>query len=220
MARSLAAATLGLGVAVSSSAQAAGLVGPAAMVLGYVLTFVAVVGYVYDRFLIAALPLVALVAARGLAWAIERLPSPGARTMGTVVAAAACLVPGALLTARQLTDTRFGVERWMQERLVNDPLVLGVGTALYLPNLYPFQHRLVPSASVPELLEWNPGVVVLNADWFDRPGQPPGSMVRHDLTEAGFEPVHVVERTPAGGRWWPLVGSGLHIDPRTRTSAS
>lgn len=209
----VAAGTIGMGVTVSSGASRQCLGGLVVMTAGYLTTFVGAVGYVYDRFLVAVLPLVALLAARGTASGLDRISRAHVRSAVTVLVLSAYLTPGALLVVRQLSDTRFEAETWMRDHLLDDPLVLGVGTALYLPNLYPFQHRIVPTAAVAELLEWNPRVIVLNGDWLDRPGQPPRSMVTQDLARAGFEQMYTVERIPAVRRLWPLLASGLHIHP-------
>jgi hypothetical protein len=209
----LVAAALGLGVSISEGASSRGVLGLTVLPLGYLLTFVGVVGYVYDRFLLAVLVIVALFAARGIDWALHLIRHFRTRQVVTALTLAGLLYPTASLSVRQATDTRRQAEVWMQDHLLDDPLVLGVGTALYLPNLFPYRHRLVPSASVDELLEWDPDVIVFNEDWFERPGQPPGRMVARDMTEAGYSQVFTVERAASSSGWGPPLATGLYIDP-------
>jgi hypothetical protein len=100
----------------------------------------------------------------------------------------------------------------MQQHLTNDPSVLAIGSPLYLPNLYPFQHRVVPAASIPEILSWNAEVLVVNEDWLERRGQPSDDTLERDLRAAGYDKAYATGRTPAPGGLGALVASGLTID--------
>jgi hypothetical protein len=117
------------------------------------------------------------------------------------------------MNARLAGDSRFEVEAWMRQHLTDDPSVLAVGSPLYLPNLYPYQHRVVPTASVREILSWNAEVLVLNEDWLERPGQPSDEILERDLGAAGYGRAYATGRTPAPGGLGGLVASGLSIDP-------
>jgi hypothetical protein len=180
---------------------------------GYLLSFVGVVGYIYDRFLLGPAILAALLAAFGLDWALSSIRGRLARGIATAVTVAAVLTPSAVLAWRQLLDSRIVTEEWMQRSLTDDPLVVGAGSLLYLPNLFPFQHRVETRTSAANLLAWNAGVIVLYEDWFGRPGQPSVETVRHTLEAAGYEQrLGVYDRPPAHG-WIPSLLSGLRIDP-------
>jgi hypothetical protein len=183
------------------------------MPLGYLVTFIGVVGYVYDRFLLAVVPFVVLLAARGIEWALEHLGDASARRVATALTIAACLYPAVATNVRLAWDSRFGVESWMRENLTEDPSVLAVGSSLYLPNLYPFQHRVVPSASIREILSWDADVLVLNEDWLERPGQPSDETIQRELTGAGYRKAYATGRTPAPGGLGAVMASGLTIDP-------
>jgi hypothetical protein len=183
------------------------------MPLGYFVTFLGVVGYVYDRFLLAAVPFVVLLAVRGIEWALEHVRNTSWQGAARALILAACLYPAVATNARLAWDSRFGVESWMRENLTQDPSVLAVGSALYLPNLYPYQHRVVPSASIREILSWDADVLVLNEDWLERPGQPSDETIGRELGGAGYRKAYATGRTLPPGGLGGLLASGLTIDP-------
>lgn len=205
-------AILGVGLSVSERRSQPDLL-LTAMPLGYLATFIGVVGYVYDRFLLAVVPFVIVLAVRGLDGALDLIPRQSWRRAATAVLLAALLYPTVAMNARLAGDSRFGVEAWMQEHLTNDPSVLAVGSPLYLPNLYPYQHRVVPTASVRDILSWDAEVLVLNEDWLERPGQPSDETIERELSDAGYGRVYATGRTPAPGGLGGVVASGLTIDP-------
>jgi len=206
------AAIVGIGLSASSRQRQADLL-LTAMPLGYLLAFIGVVGYVYDRFLLAVVPFVVLFAVRGLDWALQQIPREPWRRATLAAVLIALVYPTVALNARLAGDSRFGVEAWMQEHLTNDPSVLAVGSPLYLPNLYPYQHRVVPIGSVQEIQSWNADVLVLNEDWLDRPGQPSDETIERYLSDAGYGRTYTTGRTTAPGGLGGLVASGLTIDP-------
>jgi hypothetical protein len=179
--------------------------------VGYWLTFVGVVGYVYDRYLIAMVVTLAVLAGAGWAWIVERMPQ--GRTFLVVRAAllVAVLAPTVVLNTKLADDSRRHAERWMRETLTGDPVVLGTGSPMYLPNLYPFLHQTEPRSSAENLLSWNADVIVVYEEWFDRRFQPPLERVQQALRAAGYR-----ERF-ANGRetprpWAAFLWSGLNIE--------
>jgi 4-amino-4-deoxy-L-arabinose transferase-like glycosyltransferase len=204
-------AILGIGVIASERRSRPALL-LAVMPLGYLVTFIGVVGYVYDRFLLAVVPFVVLLAVRGIGWAVEQLRDASWRRVATAAALVACLYPAVATNARLAWDSRFGVESWMSENLTQDPSVLAVGSSLYLPNLHPYQHRVVPYATIGEMLSWDADVLVLNEDWLERPGQPSDETIERELTGAGYRRAYATGRTPAPGGLGGLIASGLTID--------
>jgi hypothetical protein len=182
--------------------------------LGYLVTFVALVGYVYDRFLLAVAPFAVLFAARGLGWAMERIRPAPLRRMAAGLVLTALLYPTYALDRRLATDSRFEAEAWMQQHLTDDPLVLAVGSRLYLPNLYTFQHRVLSKAAPDELLGWQPDVIVFNEDWFTRRDQPSYATVERELARAGYVEAFTTgpASPPPGVLGW--LASGLTVAPR------
>lgn len=184
-----------------------------AMPAGYLVTFIGVVGYVYDRFLLAVVPFIVLVASCGLDWALHRVRQTEWRRAMTAAVFAALLYPAAALNLRLATDSRFGVEAWMEERFTDDPSIVAVGSQLYLPNLYPYQHRIIVQRStVADLLTWDADVLVINEDWLDRPGQPSDETLERELGAARYRKVYTTERPDATSRFGRIFASGLHID--------
>jgi Tol biopolymer transport system component len=184
-----------------------------AMPLSYLATFIGVVGYVYDRFLLAVVPFIVLLASCGLEWSLSRIPRSEWRQAATALVLLALLYPSAALNLRLASDSRFEVEAWMREHFTNDPSILAVGSQLYLPNLYPYQHRIIQRAKVADILTWDAEVLVLNEDWLDRPGQPSDETLARELGEARYRRVLSTTRTGTASPFGRVFTSGLHIDP-------
>lgn len=207
-----AGAIIGLGVCTSQRQLRPALL-LMAMPISYLAMFIGVVGYVYDRFLLAVVPFVVLLASCGLAWSLQRIRRTDWRQAVTAVLFVALLYPSAALNLRLARDSRFDVEAWMQEHLTNDPSILAVGSRLYLPNLYPYQHHIVQRARVADILTWDADVLVLNEDWLERPGQPSDETLARELGEARYKRVLSTGQTGAASRFGRVFSSGLHIDP-------
>lgn len=208
-----AGAAVGLGVCTSQRQLRPALL-LMAMPIGYLLMFIGVVGYVYDRFLLAVVPFIVLLASCGLEWSVMQLRRREWRPAATAVVIAALLYPSVALNLRLARDSRFDVEAWMHEHFTNDPSIVAVGSQLYLPNLYPYQHRIiVQRTSVPDLLTWNADVLVINEDWLDRPGQPSDEALERELGAARYRKVYTTGRTSGASRVGRVAASGLHIDP-------
>jgi hypothetical protein len=198
-------------IAVSrASTRAIGLL--AALLGGYLLTFVAVVGYVYDRFLLGVLVILAIVAARGLDWLLDRCDGTRLRRAAAVVMVAVLLAPAVRLNLLLAGDSRRRAEAWLDASIVDDPLVLGAGSPIYLPNLSPFQHRIESRTSTDNLLAWDAGVIVMYDDWFGRPGQPTLETVRRTLEGAGYTRRFTAAPAEPPAHWMLGLFSGLHID--------
>lgn len=184
-----------------------------ALPVAYLFTFVGVVGYIYDRFLLGLVVVLAIVAARGLDWGLQAIPRGVPRAVATLLAVGVLLAPTAVLGIRQAADSRVRAEAWMQASLTDDPLVLGAGSPLYLPNLFPFQHRIEPRTSTDNLLSWEADAIVLYEDWFGRPGQPTRDTVRRTLGQAGYVERFTARPAAPPDGWVPSLFSGLCIDP-------
>ena len=180
--------------------------------LSYWLAFIGVVGYVYDRYLIVIAVMLAMAAGAGWAWIAERMPSGRGFALARVALLLLVLTPTLVLNARLAGDSRRDAERWMRETLTGDPLVLGAGSPLYLPNLYPFQHRIEPRRTAEHLLAWDADVIVLDEDWLARFREETVGRVRRTLEAAGYAEQFAV-RERAAGRWMAFLCSGLSIDP-------
>ena len=179
---------------------------------GYWLAFIGVVGYVYDRYLIVMVVTLALVAGAGWAWLIERIPQGQAFVIAKAALLLVVLAPTAALNTKLADDSRRHAERWMSETLTRDPVVLGTGSPMYLPNLYPFLHQTEPRSTTENLLSWNADVIVVYEDWFERRSQPPLERVQQALQAAGYQE-RFTNRRETPRPWAAFLWSGLNIDP-------
>jgi 4-amino-4-deoxy-L-arabinose transferase-like glycosyltransferase len=148
----------------------------------YVLFFLLVVLYVYDRFLLPVALVLALFAGHALARAV-RAPSPVLRGLAVLVLASGVsrAVSVDVLLAR---DSRYAVEQWLRREVGPGPLVAAVGPLEYLPRLHGLRwRRLGPSAA--RLSQVRPDVVVVNADYARRADQGTSERSFYDQLDGG-----------------------------------
>ena len=160
-----------------------------ALLASYFLTFMTVVGYVYDRFLLGFALVAALFAALGLDAAMRAFRREGVRVTIAVVALALALLPSIVLNSRIVFDSRLRAEQWMADNLTDDPLIIGVGMRTYLPNLYRFRHQVEADTSPADVVKHNADVVVLNEQWLERNGENGARDMQRALTDAGYREV-------------------------------
>ena len=135
--------------------------------LSYWLGFVAVVLYLYDRFVLPVAIVLALFAGKALAEALARrgstlLPLAAAGVVITASGLRALSVD--VLLAR---DTRYAVEEWLEEHAPPPALVAAVGPLEYLPRLDGLRWRRL-GPSIERLRRVDPDFVVVNADFARR----------------------------------------------------
>jgi hypothetical protein len=203
----------GLAVAFANPSRYRELLVLLALPASYIVTFVAIVGYVYDRFLVGFAPVMALFAALGLDAAVGLVRHPRLRKAMTAIVLALALLPSIALNWRIVSDSRLQAEQWMVANLRDDPFILGVGTRTYLPNLYPYRHALVVDASPADLRERQPDVVILNEQWRTRAGV----LDRHDvpqmLRDAGYQEVFAAGGPLGEPGWMKLARFGTKMHP-------
>jgi len=181
--------------------------------VSYYVCFIAVVGYVYDRFLLGVVVNLAIAAGPWLALWMRRGDSVrrwrAALLAAMVVYAAARCVSLDYLMVR---DSRYGVERWVQAR-AGEATIAAVGRPEYLPRTWLVPWRpLHPSLDDLEAID--PEIVVVNASYARRfePGTPGGAFFAALRTgAAGYRLVRAF-RTPRA-----LLPLGL--EPRFRQVA-
>ncbi len=178
----------------------------------YLLTFIAVIGYVYDRFLLGLVVVAVILASLGLTACLETIRHAGMRRAVTALVMLALLSPAIALDLRIANDTRFETERWMAAHLTDDPVVLGTASRVYMPNLFPYGHHLERTTFPMRVLSWDADVIVMNKDWLERPWQPKTSLLTSALTDAGYREIFEVAR-PATPHWFAAyLASGVWID--------
>jgi 4-amino-4-deoxy-L-arabinose transferase-like glycosyltransferase len=190
-------AAVGLGVAVLQPRRYRLLLLLLLLAVGYLVSFVAVVGYVYDRFLLGVALPAALLAAVGFDTAVQGIPTPRVRravAMGLLLLA---IWPAVRLNWRISSDSRLAVEEWMSTATLDDPLVVGSGLPVYLPNLHPFRHVVDTRPGVEPLVEWDADAIVLNEEWLARTGETMATASQR-LEAAGYRRVFAAGRDAGG----------------------
>jgi hypothetical protein len=181
-------------------------------VLSYLVTFIAVVGYLYDRFLLGPALVAGLFAALGLDAVLGAIQNPHRRLAAAIALLAVALLPSAALNWRILDDPRLEAERWMAT-LEDDPLVLAVGPRQYLPNLYPFRHHVTLATSPEELLEWQADVIVIHEPDLRRRGDDAVTVWERVFETAGYAKVFTTDRRTPESWLIRVADLGRALDP-------
>jgi 4-amino-4-deoxy-L-arabinose transferase-like glycosyltransferase len=190
-------AAVGLGVALLRPRRYRLLLLLCLLAVGYLVSFVAVVGYVYDRFLLGVALPAALLAAVGFDTAVQAIPTPRARRAVAVGLLLLAIWPAVRLNWRIASDSRLAVEEWMSTATLDDPLVVGSGLPVYLPNLHPFRHVVDTRPGVEALMEWDADAIVVNEEWLARTGETMASASQR-LEAAGYRRVFAAGREARG----------------------
>ncbi|HUE87395.1 MAG TPA: PA14 domain-containing protein [Vicinamibacterales bacterium] len=178
----------------------------------YLVSFVAVAGYIYDRFLLGIGLVAVLLAAVGFDTAMRAISIPRARLTVSTGLLLMVLWPSFLVNLRIASDSRLELEEWMEAHIERDLYVVGSGAQMYLPNLHPFRHMIEPRRDGESFLEWNPDVIVLNAQWVNRYERSNLAVVAHSLEQAGYQRVYSAGRDPEPPWWSTLIDVGAPAD--------
>jgi len=168
-----AAALLGLGLAISRWRENRRLLATLVFPVGYWAAFLAVVLYLYDRFVLPIAIVLALFAGHALAVLLAR-----ARARPLAIALAAGVIAFSALRAASVDvlmtrDSRHAASAWLSANAPPPAVVAAVGPLEYLPRLEGLQWRRL-GPSLERLRQVAPDVVVVNAD-FSRRAVPGGS---------------------------------------------
>jgi hypothetical protein len=135
--------------------------------VSYYALFIAIVGYVYDRFLLPVAFMAAIPAGAGLAFLLHA--RSGARAGRIVVSVLlawmawrAVSVDGLLLT-----DGRYAAEAWLEQHVRPGDTVAALDQRGYLPRLQAFA-QLTIRADIAETIRLAPDFVVCNAEYMAR----------------------------------------------------
>jgi len=179
---SLLAVLAGLVIAGRERARHRALLAALVPALSYILFFLLVVLYVYDRFLLPVALVLSLFGGLALTRALRTGSWPGR------AAAAAVLAFGFLRAASVdvllARDSRYAAEDWLRREVGPGPLVAAVGPLEYLPRLDGLNwRRLGPAAS--RLAQVHPDVVVVNADYARRADEGTGERAFYSALDDG-----------------------------------
>jgi Dolichyl-phosphate-mannose-protein mannosyltransferase len=179
--------------------------------LSYYLTLIAIIGYVYDRFLLPVTTLLALVAAIGVRRLIDPPPQPvRAGTWGARLRpAAAALLIGWLLwrtasvDALLVRDSRYAAEAWLRANLTPAAWVATVEEFGYVPRVERFRHRQI-EATIAETLATRPDLIVVNTEFLARSPADSPTRLWLDWLQTDGGPYEVAYRYKAPLRWSAL----------------
>jgi hypothetical protein len=193
----LLACLAGVALAARDRARPRALLSTLVPVVSYVLFFLGIVLYVYDRFLLPVALVLALFGGLALATAL-RAPSRWPRVLAAAVLAFAA-ARAASIDILLDHDSRYVVEDWLRREVGPSPLVAAVGPLEYLPRLDGLRwRRLGPAAT--RLAQVAPDVVVVNADYARRADEGSGERAFHAALEDGSLGYHVALRHRASPR--------------------
>lgn len=173
--------------------------------LSYWVTFAAVVGYSYDRFLLPLTILYSIPAAVGLGSLIDRSnPARWQKQLGVFLIA--WIVMRAVgVNALMIGDARYSAESWLQREVPPQALVASFGQSLYLPRLDRFNHAVV-RPGIAETLALAPEFIVLNTELMQPLADDPTRREWLRWLESGEGPYREVFRYKAPAPWYsPLV---------------
>ena len=136
----------------------------------YYLTFLAVVGFTYDRFLMPMF--LGLALAGGFAVSRLELLAASARLWvrsGVAAVLAYTLIYGLAVDVALSRDSRYAVEAWMQSNIAPGATVGRIGPVEHVPRIDRFLTVLViPTADT--ITATSVDYLIVNADWVERYG--------------------------------------------------
>jgi hypothetical protein len=172
--------------------------------VSYVATFLHVVLYGYDRFVLPLSLVLGLFGGALLARGLRAAPPLRAAVAVLAVAVFGHSLLRAASVDRLLThDSRYEVERWMARTVPAGALVAAMSPPGYLPRLHGLRWRSL-GPSVARVVQVRPDYVVLNADYAARADPGTGERQVYDALFDGSLGYRLVlrERTPRG---WSLI---------------
>lgn len=142
--------------------------------VGYYVTFIDVIVYNYDRFMLPVCLILAIFGGLALdALAARRSPLPAPRSplpvprpwrlaLASAVFAYTLLYAGAV-DYLMIRDSRYDVQRWLRAHVGPSQLVGSSGTREYIPVLDGFNH--VDISDLEKLARFHPAYMLINADY-------------------------------------------------------
>ena len=168
-------------------------------------SFMVLVGYTYDRFLLPLTLVSAVPAAVGIGHllAAEMHRAAGMLLLGWIVLRAIGL------DVLMITDARYAAEAFLRREVAADAVIGSVGQRLYLPRLEGFFNRSVPPG-IEATLAQPPDYIVINTEFMRRFDQDPVRTAWMGWLQAGHGPYRLVFRYKAPMPWY----SPIRFDTR------
>jgi dolichyl-phosphate-mannose-protein mannosyltransferase/PA14 domain-containing protein len=198
----------GVALALASRSRRRVAVWLLAPAVSYYLTFINLVLYNYDRFL---LPVCAVLVLFG-GYAVDRFVSSSSMRVARWVAVTGVfvytLLYSATVDALMLTDSRYAAERWLRAHVTDDDLVATSSIATYMPRMDGLNAADVYDRDT--LDELRPRFFVLNADYtLTEPADTPlGGIISTIRRRDGPYRLALSVRSPNPWPWLP----GAHTD--------
>jgi hypothetical protein len=123
----------------------------------YYICLIAVVGYLYDRFFLGVIVILAIVTG---AWLAEWSVTTARRAIVAVAIVYAC-ARAVSLDAMMIRDARYDAEHWLLAQLKPDTSVAAVGLPEYLPRWMVINWMAIPP-DLPGLAKLKPDYVIVN----------------------------------------------------------
>lgn len=182
--------------------------------ISYYLTFIAVIGYHYDRFWLPVALTLALMAGVALEWLFT---SKARQPFGRLVAVAALVIlvwRGSSVDALMLIDSRYDAERWLREHIPSGSTAVYVGALSYLPRVDQLDIHPM-AATITETLSTRPQFVVVNPEFMRRYEAQRPEAEWWQWFSSEHSPYRIVYRKKARPRWLalsyePRLYNGVH----------
>jgi hypothetical protein len=161
--------------------------------LSYYVTFLVPAGYVYDRFLLPVLLLLAPTAAAGLERLLAGVPTRASGRLLALAVVAVLVWRTVSLDVLLTRDSRYAAEAWLSANVPDGATVGYPSLTLYLPRLEAYDHVLI-TPTIADTSRARPDFIVVNTEWLQRfePGSP--RRLWFDWLERGTGPYRQVFR--------------------------
>jgi len=171
--------------------------------VSYYVTFIAVVGYIYDRFLMPVSTILALFAAVGVRRLLDTARGQRAGRLGAALLLMWLVARASAVDLLMIRDSRVFVEHWLSAHVKRHETVGAPNQFVYLPRLDRFRRELI-FPSIPGTMAARPEYLVLNREYADRYAKDPDAQAWMIWLESGAGPYQEVLRYKSSFGWTPL----------------
>jgi hypothetical protein len=173
-------------------------------VLSYYVFFLAVIRYQFDRFFLGVCIILGIAGGRLLAELLRQTSrAPLWRTVCAAIVVAGVLY-GAWIPVTKMSDSRYGVEAWLEAHVPQDDVIAYVGRRTYLPRVRSGSIRVLESWS--SVSRRRPDVLIVNQGYSCRAR--PGTIRRrfYDRLDDPSNGLYELALSHRPDPWWPVDG--------------
>ena len=168
--------------------------------VSYYLTFLCVVGYVYDRFLLPVTTILAIAAAVGLGRLLDGWPRRSIGRPAAAIMIAWLVLRAWSVDALLMRDSRYTAEAWLRGHIQGDETVATVDMGLYSPRLDEFRLQRM-SPTIDDALIVKPDFIVINSEFTQRLSSGSSRSSLQTWLESGAGPYVEAYRHKESLRW-------------------